>query len=343
MARTTCYIACVLRIAILAVVFGGNLSSESAEKKDAQDGVRGNEADGAVELIADPTFQLGFTTKDRYGKKQAINWNSSAKPEWKVAQHYSKSCLADSQHHAHTINGGFLFQDEYQSLEVHPADNAGDLILGVNAFKEFAGAYRQNGEPWPHLLVEQRISGPEGHLGESSPRLSEMQRLDLAIRVRLLYDRMHQDKQYDARLHAAQFSLYFTVQNLNRQSQGYGDYYWFGVGFYDSRKDVTALVAMQDKGSAKKQATDKFIYNVGIAPFTSEVVRKGNWVAVRGDLLPQIRAGLQEAWKQGYLTASKDLADYRIGELNLGWEITGLDDAAMAVKDFSTKATLISR
>jgi hypothetical protein len=112
---------------------------------------------------------------------------------------------------------------------------------------------------------------------------------------------------------------------------------------YDSRQDVTTLSAMQDKGSKKKQGTDKFIYNVGIAPFTSEVVGQGNWVSVRGDLLPFFRTGLQQAWRLGYLTASKDMDDYRIGELNLGWEITGLNDAAMALKDFSVTATRRSR
>jgi hypothetical protein len=35
----------------------------------------------------------------------------------------------------------------------------------------------------------------------------------------------------DAKLpgQAAQFLAYLTVQNLNRQSPGYGDYLWFGV------------------------------------------------------------------------------------------------------------------
>jgi hypothetical protein len=296
----------------------------------------------AVELIADPTFQLGFTTKDRDAKERTIRWKGSAKPLWNVVQHYSKSCLADSQYQ--TSHGDrFRFQDDQQSIQVHPADSEADLILGVSAYKEFGGIYRQSGDAWPHLLMEQRIANPRGHLGESSPRLSAMERLAFAIRVRLLFDRQQQGPHYDPHLHAAQFNLYFTVQNLNRQSKGYGDYYWFGVGLYDSRHALTSLSALQDKGSKKKQGTDKFIYNVGIAPLTSEVVGQGKWVSVRGDLLPFFRTGLQEAWRLGYLTGSKDMADYRIGELNLGWEITGLNDAAMAVKDLSATATLGSR
>jgi len=54
---------------------------------------------------------------------------------------------------------------------------------------------------------------------------------------------------------------------------------------------------------------------------TSEVVADGHWVNLQGDILPHILAGLQEAWKRGYLPASQNLSDYRIGSLVMGWEI----------------------
>lgn len=123
-------------------------------------------------------------------------------------------------------------------------------------------------------------------------------------------------------------------------SEGFGDYYWFGIALYDDREAVTTLHAMQDKGSAKKKGTNKFIYNVGIKPFTDKVVADGEWVDIRGDLMPYIRAGLRECWKRGYLTDSKDLTDYRLGGLVMGWEVTGLNDVAMAVKGLRATATL---
>jgi hypothetical protein len=161
-----------------------------------------------------------------------------------------------------------------------------------------------------------------------------MKRLDFAIDLRLLCDLPHQSRGFDRRRHTAQFVLNFTVQNLNRQSKGYGDYYWFGITFYDSRRAVTSPSALPETG------TDKFIYDVGIAPFTSQVIGAGKWVSIRGDLLPHMRTGLQEAWRRGYLAGSRDAADYRIGDVNIGWEITGLNEAAMAMKAFSTRATL---
>lgn len=293
----------------------------------------------AVELIADPAFRDGFTAKDDQGRTRVVRYGGTAAPVWRTAQHHSKSSMATEDHYTYR-DGGCTFDDGLQTLIVHPADLDADLVLGVNAFREYGGVYRRPGDAWPHLLMLQRFSLPRGHLGEGSPRLSQMQRLDLTIRVRLLYDRPHTGPGYDPHLHAAQFVFYFTVQNLQRASKGYGDYYWFGVTLYDSRRDVTRLQALQDKGSPKKKGTDKLIYNVGIAPFTSEVVARGQWVTVQGDLLPHLLAGLHEAWNRGFLPDSRDLDDYRIGEMNFGWEVTGLNDAAVAVKDLRATAVL---
>ena len=80
--------------------------------------------------------------------------------------------------------------------------------------------------------------------------------------------------------------------------------------------------------------------DVGIAPFTSAVVADGQWVTVQGDLLPHMRAGLQEAWKRGYLAGSHEMSDYRIGERHSGLGSHGLNDVAIAVKDLRVAATL---
>lgn len=59
---------------------------------------------------------------------------------------------------------------------------------------------------------------------------------------------------------------------------------------------------------------------------------------VHGDLLPHVIVGLNEAWRRGYLGDSKNLSDYRVGSAVLGWEITGLNDAAMAVRNLRCQA-----
>ncbi|MCF7818172.1 MAG: hypothetical protein K9M54_09850 [Kiritimatiellales bacterium] len=293
-----------------------------------------------VELIADGTFENGLNVTDRAGHQQRIAWNAyAAPPVWDVAQHYSKSSLADQAFQSFTTNG-FSFKDAYQVLAVHPADEDADLVCGVNGIAEFGGVARVQGDPWPHLFLGQRISAPSGHLGNGSPSLAEIERIDFTISIKLLHDRKKSALAYRKQRHAAQYLFFLTVQNLNRESKGYGDYYWFGMALYDDRYAVTALHAMMDTGSAKKPGTDKMIYNVGIKPFTNQVVADGEWVPIAGDLMPYIVAGLQECWKRGCLEDSRDLADYRFGGVVMGWEVTGLNDVAMAVKGLRATATL---
>jgi hypothetical protein len=294
----------------------------------------------AMDLIADPGFRRGFVAKSPSGKEQQlVQWDRTEPAIWGTAQHFSKSSFTDLDRYTFHANG-CSFHDDYQSLIVHPQDGDADIVFGVNGLREFGGVCREKGAPWPHQYVQQHISNRRGHLGEASPRLSDMERLDLTIRVRLLYDHQNRGPQYDPHLHAAHFLLFFTVQNLNPQSKGYGDYYWFNVALYDSRYKVTSLLVMQDKGSPQKTGTEKLMYDVGIAPFTSAVVADGHWVTVQGDLLAHLHAGLQEAWKRGYLADSHAASDYRIGLVCLGWEVTGLNDVAIAVKDLHVVATL---
>ncbi len=291
-----------------------------------------------IDLLADTDFKCGLKGIDRDKRPIEIQWDkAAARPVWQVAQHHSQSNVADQA--GQTIHpSGFTFKDERQWLSLHPEKEDADFILGVNARSEFGGKFRGKGDPWPHLYLTQRISPPGGHLGADAPSLADLSRLDFGVRVRLLFDHRNAITGHDPRLHAAQFVFFLTIQNLNRTSPGHGDYFWFGVMLYDDRYPVTSLKAQLDAGSPKKPATGKLIYDIGVKPFTDQVVAAGEWVDVHGDLLPHVIAGLNEAWRRGYLGDSKNLSDYRVGSAVLGWEITGLNDAAMAVRNLRCQA-----
>jgi hypothetical protein len=294
----------------------------------------------SVEMIADTSFQRGLQLKDRAGQPVEIRWEQQAAPPvWQTAQHHSKSCFADAAYQQ-LIARGFRFQDKWQLLRIHPDDIAADFVCGVNGGAEFGGQWRAKGDPWPHLYLEQKISAPGGHLAQTAPDLAALARLHFAINLKLLHDKRPDSPRRDVHTHAAQFLFFLTVQNLNRQSKGYGDYYWFGINLYDDRKPVTTFYAAQDKGGEKKKGTNKFIYSLGLDAFTKQVVAAGDWVPVTGDLLPHIVAGLQESWKRGYLSDSRELADYKLGGLVMGWEVTGLNDVAIAVKGLQAEAVL---
>jgi hypothetical protein len=291
-----------------------------------------------VPVLIDTEFQRGLQARDRANQAAVIRWREEGAPAvWRVAQHHSQSNVTDAAFQKFR-DRGFTFRDGFQWLTIHPEDGSADFILGVNAGKEFGGTLRVKGDPWPHLYLTQRIGPPGGHREQREPSIQELDRIDFRIQVRLLYDRRPAGVPPDPRIHAAQFLFFLTIQNLNRASPGHGDYYWFGILLYDDRHPVTSLRAQRDVGSAKKPATGKLIYNVGVKPFTERVVASGEWVEVSGDLLPHIVAGLNEAWRQGYLGGSKAQSDYGLGSAVLGWEITGLNDAAMAVKGLSCVA-----
>jgi hypothetical protein len=292
----------------------------------------------AVELIADPEFQDGFGVKDRNGKEISLQWDKSHPSIWEIGQHFTKSSLADPAHIVYRPDG-FDFDDGYARLSAHPAGMDADLIMGVNADHEYGGVYRKDGDPWPHEYISQSISKLNGDGGTTLLSLASLRRVDLSLQARLLYDHAHQGPGYDPRIHAGTFNLLLTVQNLNHASKGYGDYYWFGMAIYDSRVRLTTLKVMKDQSSAKKKGTGKNIYNIGLAPFTQDIVADGQWVKVDGDLLPYLLAGLRASWAKGFLTGSTDLADYYLGSVFLGWEITGLNDASIALKGLGMTAT----
>ena len=47
--------------------------------------------------------------------------------------------------------------------------------------------------------------------------------------------------------------------------------------------------------------------------------------------------GLGTAWGRGFLKDSRDLADYRIGGMNMGWEVPGLFDVEVQVRNLSMR------
>ncbi len=56
---------------------------------------------------------------------------------------------------------------------------------------------------------------------------------------------------------------------------------------------------------------------------------------VSGPAVIEAAGALETAWKRGFLTGSRGFADDRITGMNLGWEVPGLFDVEMQVRDLS--------
>lgn len=84
-----------------------------------------------------------------------------------------------------------------------------------------------------------------------------------------------------------------------------------------------------------------FIFTPSGETYTSQSAHDGAWITIDRDLLPLLREALETAWQRGFLTESKNLADYRISGMNIGWEVPGIFDVEMQLRKLSLKATVI--
>lgn len=283
------------------------------------------------ELIDDPQFQHGFTLADpKPGKHvrtgELKGFDAKAKPAWALLEWSSRFPL--TQTNLIEPRKGVLVYSNAAKAIVLGAGKARepDLTMIANSALEYGPTAKKAGEPWIHLLVEQHFPAPAPLAGLSTATLH--------VEARLLHARnLHQDD-YTPDVHAAQFQIFFTVQNRNKESKGFGDLVWFGVPIYDNRDRFAKEIKMQDFGG-----TAKFIFTPEGRTFSAASAHDGDWIVIDKDLLPLMREALQTAWARGFLQDSKEIADYYIGGMNMGWELPGSFDVSMQVRGLSLKLT----
>ncbi|MCX6904925.1 MAG: hypothetical protein NTW03_15885 [Verrucomicrobia bacterium] len=83
-----------------------------------------------------------------------------------------------------------------------------------------------------------------------------------------------------------------------------------------------------------------FIFSPAGDVYTTHSAHDRAWVTIDKDLLPLMRKGLETAWQRGFLTESRAWSDYRIAGMNLGWEVPGLFQVELQMRNLSLKVTL---
>jgi hypothetical protein len=283
----------------------------------------------SIPLLDDLRFERGFKvwspTPGKKTEQATITPNEgdpSIIPAWGLAQWHSRFTLADAEREA--LPGGRIrFRDGAKAVTFFPPGHDIDISFALNGWTEYRGKAPKKGDPWPHLLAERTLL--------AHPTVSDIASLPLQIRYRLSKAKVHRPDGFDPLRHTAQFVFYLTVQNRNRRSDGFGDYYLFGVPLYDARYRIPKAHKAIDKGSDRKPATGKFIFNPGGERYTIRSAHDGDWVTIDKDLAPLIREGLDTAWEMGFLQDSRNAADYRLMAMNTGWEVTGPLDVEMEI------------
>jgi len=306
------------------------------EDKDDISATSNTVAAERIVLLDDPRFDRGFTIwspqPGSHVKQGTLPPNGEAlEPLWGLAQWHSRFTLAEATRQT-LPDGSVRYDDGAKSVTFYPPGGPAHLALGLQGSLEYEHQAPPQGDPWPHLLAERKLA--------AHPAIVELESLPFAVQYRLVKEQVTRPTGFDPRRHTAQFVFYITVQNRNRQSPGYGDYFWFGVPMYDTRWPIPKAHMAKDVGSDRKPATGKFIFNPGGENYTSQTAHGGQWVSIEKDLLPLVRQGLETAWQRGYLKDSREPADYRLSGMNTGWEVTGPIDVEMQIKGLKLEAVV---
>lgn len=286
------------------------------------------------ELIGDPRFARGcILWEPRPGKHVAYGRLSGTvekdAPVWGLAQWSSRERLLPGPPRV-LEGGGWRYENAAKAVTFgRPGTADADVALAVHGGVEYGDRARKQGEPWVHLLLEQRF--------DHAPALSELTSAHFHIEARKNAFRKLGMSGYSPGLHAAQNQIFFTLANTNRASAGYGKLLWFGVPLFDDRERISRGYQAQD--TATGDDSGMFIYTVPGKELTTQSLHDEGWVTLDKELLPFMRAGLEAAWKAGFLNESHSLSDYRITGMNMGWEVPGTFDVEIQYRNLSLKVT----
>ncbi len=281
-----------------------------------------------TELIRDPHFQGGFYLLEPKPGKRVVYGELAglmpAKPVWDLAQWSSRFPLQPGNCSA--ANQSLACSNSAKRVLVGaPGSSAADLSLAVNAGTEYPRARRSADEPWIHLLVQQDFKNP--------PALGGLAACNFHVEARLRRSALVSTNDYSPARHAAQYFVYFTVANRNPKAAGYQECFWFGIPIYDNRERVVSAYEAQDFGG-----TRLFIFTPASDTFARKSTYDGEWVTFEKDLLPLMRQGLEHARAKGFIKGSPDPADYRPLGIFIGWEVPGVFDVDLQIRNLSLKA-----
>ena len=312
------------------------IQPEKPKEEAAEGSVAWYLENGYKALFNDPYMKNGISVFSVDGSQQkAFQFATSVgNPSWQVAQWHSRYDLHDYESLKH-IKQGTAFElssygakgadGKYLSAKTINVDTSGpSLYLELNAELEFDKP-KEDGEGWPHILISQDFS-------ENLVRVCEREELTTRMEYTITHCDDRMNGQANPSKHCAQLVWYVTLQNRNPDSEGYGQYIWFGFNLWDNRHSggVCPEYAAQDLG--KEDATLAFIYQPSSRVFFKEkrMPFVGEKVTMDFDFLSTAKSAFLLAKERGYLPQTV-WEDVYIGSMNFGWEVTGIYNVGVQI------------
>ncbi|MBE5742305.1 MAG: hypothetical protein E7360_03165 [Clostridiales bacterium] len=278
------------------------------------------------QILIDENFENGFWLYHTDGlitkePIKTLDFNKTAKcsPSWKLAQWCSRYNLANGQEKVWD-DGSFEYLDEAKSVRFWKGK--GKARLSLTASKEYTHA-RREGEGWPHILIEQEFE--ENHF------LCKIEEVVQSIDFTLTEFANMMDEKEQNDLHTVQLQWFIAIQNRNKNSKGYGDFFWFGLPFWDyPRYDFPPAFTAQDGG--KEENTGKFINIVNSREFLQKPIRLGENAVLEIPVYKWIKQGFELAKQRNFLQDS-NWEDMCLGNMNFGFEVTGTFDVSVLINN----------
>ncbi|MDR2040388.1 MAG: hypothetical protein LBQ60_20930 [Bacteroidales bacterium] len=284
------------------------------------------------EVIGDITFEKGFSLSpldpqitQRKGADKANTdtlyfYQPDTRPVWQMSQWYSKYDLAGTitQKNRDSIS----YSNQGKKITRH---HDGSLLLEITTSTEYDHP-RRDGEPWPHLLIEQKLN--------KRVNIGEVRKILFSMEMKLVKcTNMMREEDFNEALHTAQTPLYFILKNTNKNSEDYNSAIWFGIPSFDYR-----YTKMSEKELISWDiGTQMFIYNVPQILVWGDIsFQDMRWHKAETDLLPLMMRAVESMQEKGVFTATS-LSDLVLTEMNFGWEVPGIFDAAVMVRGISLK------
>lgn len=288
------------------------------------------------ELFKDGQFEKGIkivSIEDKSNRK-VFDFGDTARKKgvhWSLAQHFSKYDIITATPTTNA-DGSVSYTNEGKRITMSKENGENVLQMEMLASNEFDEP-RKGGEAWPHLLIEQNLG---------SQTLDSYDQMIFSMSIRKDYIRNVMGDDYDSSLHCYQTGMVFIVQNMNTESPGYGqDFFWFTIPCFDSRMEYKSAYCNVDGGKA--DASGKLIYAPGGKDFydtyytANPMTNDGKWCTVTIDILPELQKAFNTAQRMGYMGKSK-FEDLRLQGINFGCECTGTLDASISIKNVSLRA-----